>query len=430
MTVVHLHPPSANRSEPVPFRLGVNYWPREKGVTLWKNFDIYEVHSDMNTIAELGLDVVRVFLTWEDFQPDPEGVNCCALARLTALCDAAAAEGLKTIITLNTGHLSGHNWPPPWLLDTQAKPFDDRPVVTMGQRIQGGYRDPYMDPMARKAALRLVRAIARTLSDHRAVWAYDLGNSPNFFARPTDSSVVHDWYVELTETLRTLDDNHAITCGLCAQSLFAESASRAEDAYASSNFASIQVSPYEVTLEPYLLDADFVPFSCAMTTALSGKPCFVSEWGLSTAPLAHLTQGTPISSSSSHGVLATERAASDFAEEVLPKLVEVGALGALLGNYSDVGASLYGRPPYDTSEHERHRGLFRADGTTKPHGQVIRRFAETNPLVQSPPSRRAMLDISIDEFYENPRSHSQRFYETFLAQDSGRISEKRLEPMR
>ena len=424
MNVVPLHPTTTPRSEPVPFRLGVNYWPAAKGVTLWKHFDIDEVHGDMNTIAEMGLDLVRVYLTWEDFQPDPDGVNCCALARLTGLCDAVAAEGLKAIITLNTGHLSGHNWAPPWLLDSGLAPFADQPVISKGQRVSGGYRDPYTDPVARKAALRLVRAVARTLADHQAVWAYDLGNEPDRFARHADSASQREWYAELVGALRNLDDHHAITCGLCANSLVSSNASRVDDAFVSSTFASIQVNLGALALARNTLDADMAPFSCALTTALSSKPCFASDWGLSLQPLC-CTDITSVGKSSAQTV---ELAAAHFAERALHGLLRVGALGALLGNYSDIDASLFESPPYDTCVRERNRGLLRADGTLKPHAQIIRRFAESNPLVQNPPVWRAAVDVSNDEFYANPQAHSRRLYEAFLTQASRRCSVSQVEP--
>jgi beta-galactosidase len=415
MTVLQLHPATGSRSEPAPFRLGVNYWPAAKGVTLWKHFDIDEVHSDMNAIAELGLDLVRVHLTWEDFQPEPEGVNCCALARLTALCDAVAAEGLKVIVTLNMGHYGGHNWAPPWLLDSQAMPFGGQPVISGGQRVGGGYRDPCTDPMARKAALRLLRAVARTLGDHQAIWAYDLGNEPHRFLSPADRTSQRDWYTDLAEALRSLDDTHAITCGLCATSLYSNTAWRVDDAFVSSTFASIQVSLEGLELARGALDADLTPFSCALTSALSNKPCFASDWGVSTAPVAR----TDVGSQDRCASTVSEWAAADFAEKLLPSLMQAGALGALLGNYSDIDGSLYDCPPYDRCERERSRGLIRVDGTTKPHGQVVRRFTESNPLVRNPPVRRAALNMSPDEFYANPQLHARRLYETFLTRRNG-----------
>jgi endo-1,4-beta-mannosidase len=257
------------------------------------------------------------------------------------------------------------------------------------------------------------------LSDHQAVWAYDLGNAPDMFARPSDPAMARDWYVELAGALRNLDEKHAITCGLCAQSLCSPAALRVDDVFVSSCFASIQAYPGELALGRNFLDADLAAFSCALTTALSNKPCFASEWGLSTVPAGQPRIPGEQFSPMGRGYSATEDVVADFAERLLPKLVEVGALGALLGNYSDYDSSLFGRPPYDTCQHERSRGLFRADGTIKPHGQVIRNFAESNPVVQSPPARRAVVDISTNEYYENPLRHSRRFFETFSAQYSG-----------
>ena len=428
MSVVQLYPQRPARPEPTPFRLGVNYWPGAKGVTLWKNFDIDEVHGDMATIAELGLDVIRVFLLWEDFQPEPEGVNCCALARLTGLCDAVAAEGLKVIVTLFTGHLSGHNWAPLWLLDEQSQRFDNRPVVSKGQRVQGGYRNPVSDPVARKAALRLVRAVGRTLSDHQAVWAYDLGNVPDLFAQASSPAVARDWYIELAGALRNLDANHALTCGLGEQSLYSDHSLRVDDACVSSTFSSIQVFPSELALARTPLDADLLPFSCALASALSGKPCLASEWGLSTAPPGQQSTYCEAPGARGRPFLASEHAAADHAEKVLPKLVATGALGALLGNYSDFDPAIFDRPPYDTFEHERCRGLVRADGSLKPHGQVIRRFAESNPPVQTPPTRRAAVDVSNDDFYSHPLKHTLRFYESFVAESSHQSPTRNVKP--
>ncbi len=281
--------------------------------------------------------------------------------------------------------------------------------------------------MARKAALRLVRAVARTLADHQAVWAYDLGSEPDRFARHADSASQREWYVELAGALRNLDDRHAITCGLCANSLVSSRASRVDDAFVSSTFASIQVNLATLALARNALDPDVAPFSCALTAALSSKPCFASDWGLSL--LAQHSGRADVAFVEPNGPQSVERAAVLFAERALPGFLQVGALGALLGNYSDLDESLFESPPYDTCVRERSRGLLRVDGTLKPHAQIIRRFAESNPLVLSPPRLRATVDISNDEFYANPQAHSLRLYETFLAQNSGLASASLAKPI-
>jgi hypothetical protein len=413
MTVIQLHPPSPQSEEPAPFQLGVNYWPVCSGPALFKRFDIDEVHGDMNTMAELGLDFVRVFLNWEIFQPDPDGVNCCALAQLAKLCDAAAAEGLKVIVTLFTGYMMGHNWVPPWLLDGASTPFAGRPIISGGQRVTGGYRDPLTDLQARKSALRLARAVAHTVSNHQALWAFDLGNAPDLFSHPCGADVERDWFEELAGTLRDSDSRHEITCALGAHCLCLRDGLHIDDACSSLSFGCIGEQTPEFALATEPLQPNLAAFSCALATELCGKPCLSASWNLSTLPplAAQALQDT--SAPAEHATLTSERAAVDYAQDMLSTLLAVGAVGALVGNYSDFDAGLFETPPFDTHVQERYRGLWRADGTLKPHGQVIRQFAETNPAIQDPPTRRAHVEMSVNAFYDNPLVHCQRLFRNF-----------------
>ena len=54
------------------FTLAVNYWPRKKAMYWWKDFDRAEVEAEFGEIAALKLQVARIFLFWEDFQPAPD----------------------------------------------------------------------------------------------------------------------------------------------------------------------------------------------------------------------------------------------------------------------------------------------------------------------------------------------------------------------
>ena len=51
----------------------------------WSQFDRAEVAADFARIAGSGLDSVRVFLTWEDFQPAPDEVDLATTERLASL---------------------------------------------------------------------------------------------------------------------------------------------------------------------------------------------------------------------------------------------------------------------------------------------------------------------------------------------------------
>jgi|SRR5690554_404911 len=99
------------------FVLGVNYWPRRKAMYWWSDFDPSEVADEFDVISDLGLDVVRIFLLWDDWQPEPDRVSPQRLEDLQVVCDLAAERSLGLDITFFTGHMSGPNWVPRWMLD-------------------------------------------------------------------------------------------------------------------------------------------------------------------------------------------------------------------------------------------------------------------------------------------------------------------------
>ena len=127
------------------FRLGVNYWPARTAMSWWTQFDASEVATDFARIAASGLDSVRVFLTWEDFQPSPDRVDRTMLDRLVVVADLAHESGLALMPTLFTGHMSGVNWIPPWALG--GPDGDDRfRVIAGGEVAETGLRNWFTDP--------------------------------------------------------------------------------------------------------------------------------------------------------------------------------------------------------------------------------------------------------------------------------------------
>ena len=92
------------------FLLGINYWPRRSAMYMWQQFDLDEIGEDMARIKALGLDIVRFFLMWEAFQPEPHTMDAEALRHFDAVMDIIAGTGLQAMPTLFCGHMSGVNW--------------------------------------------------------------------------------------------------------------------------------------------------------------------------------------------------------------------------------------------------------------------------------------------------------------------------------
>jgi|GEM_PF-6497675 len=69
------------------------------------------------------------------------------------------------------------------------------------------------------------------------------------------------------------------------------------------------------------------------------------------------------------------------------------------------------------AKHEHHYGLIRPDGIPKPHADVLRAFAATNPMVMTTPRDAIPLAAmpTTAEYYTDPKGHCVRLYSEYLA---------------
>jgi endo-1,4-beta-mannosidase len=401
------------------FPLGVNYWPRRKAMYWWSDFDRGEVAEEFDVIASLGMSVVRIFLLWDDWQPAPDQVSVDRLADLGTVLDVASERGLGLDITFFTGHMSGPNWSPGWLLDRHApghpSPFV-RQVVSGGAVVDSAYRNMFHDPVALDAERLLLETVVGEYRDHSGVWMWNLGNEPDLFAHPAGADAGRSWVREMTGLVKDLDPAHPVTTGLHTASLFVDNGLRVNEVFAESDVAVMHGYPMYVEWARDPLDPDFVPYLCALVTALSGMPCLAEEWGGCTSPdtddsvtWAWDGYGQPRTQ-----FMAGEAVFAAYVAEVLPRLVEVGATGAFLWCFADYAPELWDRPPCDEAgaKHERHFGLVRPDGSLKPHTEALKAFAATDPTIRDP-VKTVALDVSPDDYYRDPAGHARRLYTDF-----------------
>ncbi len=402
-----------------PFVTGVNYWPRRKAMYWWNDFDASEVHDEFDLIADAGMSVVRIFLLWDHWQPSPDLVEPQRLRDLEVLCDAAAERELGLDVTFFTGHMSGPNWAPGWLLDSTAPAPSPsvRQVLSDDRIVDSSYRNMFEDEVAIDAARLLVSNVVGAFHDHPGVWMWNLGNEPDLFAHPVDTRSGALWVRDLTMRIRDIDPDGKVTTGLHVESLINDVGLRVDKVFADADVAVMHGYPMYADWSQGALDPDFVPFLTALTSALSGKPCIAEEWGGCTNPDGEesvVWEWTSYGSDRTQ-FMAGEEAFAEYVGQVLPRLVEVGSPGAMLWCFADYAEDLWDRPPCDDggAKHERHFGLVRPDGTPKPHVETMRRFAANSPTV-TPPTKTVELDITPDEYYEAPADHARRLYRTFL----------------
>ena len=383
----------------------------------WSDFDAGEVREEFALIRELGLNLVRIFLLWDDWQPAPDTVSPPCLAHLAAVCDIAADLGLTLDVTFFTGHMSGPNWAPRWLLDAAA-PRGPRTTVSGEQVVAGGYHNPYTYPPALAAERLLLRTVVQAFKDHPAIGIWNLGNEPDLFAWPPDPATGRAWVREMRALIRAIDPAHPVTCGLHTDSLLKDNGLRVSDVFAETDMAVMHAYPMYADWARGPLDPDLVPFTCALTTALCGKPTLMEEFGGCTAEPGAASQvwAWEARGHSYRQFMASEEDLAAYIAAVLPRLVEVGASGALLWCFADYARELWDRPPCDEARHERFFGLVRPNGSLKPHTEVVRAFAATAPVCRLSEARSIGEVIVPEQFYQSPREHTTRLYAQWLAQ--------------
>ncbi|MFF8015241.1 glycosyl hydrolase [Streptomyces sp. NPDC007929] len=148
---------------PPAVRFGVNYTPSEGWFHHWLDFDLDSVRADLDSIAALGLDHIRVFPLWPYFQPNRTLIRPRAVEQLVALADAAAERGLDVNVDGLQGHLSSFDFLPAWTRTWHRRNLFTDPDVLDGQE-------------------NLLRTLAAALADRPNFIGMTLGNEVNQFS--------------------------------------------------------------------------------------------------------------------------------------------------------------------------------------------------------------------------------------------------------
>jgi endo-1,4-beta-mannosidase len=378
----------------------------------WSSFDLAEVEADFARIAAVGLDSVRVFLRWEDFQPAPGRVDREMLVRLIRVADLAAGLGLELIPTLFTGHMSGVNWIPPWALGDSDRDPRFR-VVSGGRVVQRGLRNWYRDPAVGDAQVLLAAEAAAALAGHDAVWAWDLGNENSNCVIPQNRSSARAWLARLTAAIRGADDTARMTVGLHMEDLEEDRRLGPREVSEACDLLSMHGYPIYASWADGPTDDELLPFLTRVTSWLGGgRDVLFSEFGLPT-----YRRGEPYEQRAARlrpKLLVEEEAAAAYTTAALEGLRRAGCLGALLWCYSDYDPALWQQPPFDLAPHERRFGLWRIDGSPKPAVAAIAAFVGAERCTPGPPD--AWIDIDRDEFFLDPSGQLARLYRRYRKQ--------------
>ena len=357
------------------FFIGCNYWAKHAGMYMWRDWRPDVVEKELAALAARGLTVLRVFPLWSDFQPlagdcaagggyrsfrfrdnralpNPAGVDEEMVGRFAWFCDCAERHGLKLIVGLVTGWMSGRQFVP--------EVFEEKDVLS--------------DPAAVMWQTRFVKHFVGALKGKPAIAAWDLGNECNCMGG-RDQATFYNCMDHIAMAIRLADPSRPVVSGM-------HGLSTREDAKAPIRLNGelmdvLCTHPYSFYVpgcaeEPFnTMRAELHPAAESnLYRDLGGRPCFIEEIG-------------------NIGTSCNSEARTAAGMRVILFSAWANDLKGLLW-WCNADQESLDFPPYDLTAYERELGLMRDDGTPKPvlrEMQAFQEFRASLPFASLPPRR-------------------------------------------
>lgn len=342
------------------FMLGVNYWASHAGVDMWKDWKEEVVERDLETLSQNGVEVLRVFPNWRDFQPVepyfggghrlreyrmadgslPE--NPCYLAegmlrRFERFCRIAREKGLKLIVGLITGWMSGRLFVPPALYE----------------------KNIFTDPAALFLQQLFLKGFVERMKKEESICAWDLGNECNCMDEAKTREAAYSWSAMVVNAIRACDSTRPVISGM--HSLETDGVWNIQDQGELTDILTTHPYPFWVEHCHFAPAADFrtLLHATAQTryyASVGKKPCLVEEIG---------TMGP---------MVCSEEKAAGFLKANLWSNWADGAAGLLWWCAHD--QSLLTAAPYDWNMCERELGMLDIRMQPKPALREMKAFGE------------------------------------------------------
>ena len=256
---------------------------------MWKAdlWNAEEVEKDVAALAAIGVEVMRVFPTWSEFQPlghklggrgslrcyvseiddkpiyDPLWIEEGAMGRFKFFCDTAQKHGIKLMVSLVTGWMSGRLFLP--------------------RALEG--RDLLNDPEALMLEGRFARSLVRRMKYHPAIIAWDLGNECNNLGTADTAAQAWNWLNTISSAVRMEDQSRPVISGMhgISSSMYDKWNLQMQGEL----LDILTPHPYPA---PWRVDANRGPFNgfrnalhqvgqCLFYEGVGGKPAFPQEVG-------------------------------------------------------------------------------------------------------------------------------------------------------
>jgi hypothetical protein len=336
------------------YRFGLNYTPSRNWWYCWNDFDAGSIARDLDAVASLGADHIRIMAIWPYFQPDPAWVSPAHLQRLDVLMGLAGERGLDVCPAMLTGHLTGQNFRPGY-----------------EKRLGAFYTSPDMFD----AQALLFRQTAAVLCGHDNFLGWDIGNEINCCWR-AETDVGDAWFVKIMDLAESLCPDGVHVNGVDHHPWFEAWTFSARLLARRQRIAALHSWMYFTgalerggPLEPPCVD--LAAAMTALARSFAGdpaKPVWIQEYGASEA-------------------WVDAKIIPEFLERATLRAIDAGASWFTWWASHDIDAK------FKVQTLEYSLGLLTADGRPKPQAGVFKAIAEayrgrkvpTGNLQASPP---------------------------------------------
>lgn len=269
------------------FIIGCNYWASNAGTEMWRDWEEDIVRKDIKTLSENGVEYMRVFPNWRDFQPiyplvvagSDDIVNFVTdrgrpftnkyfldekmLERFGIMCDICKEYNVKLIVGLITGFMSGRTFTPPALFG----------------------KNLIRDPLALCVQQRFIEGFVKEFRDRDVIYAWDLGNECNNLSFAENRMAANHWTLTISNAIRAFDQTRPIVSGM--HSILPDDNDVRWSIGGQADGCDILTThPY-----PYWVDYAYMDKNISLRTLMhatcqtkfysevGGKPCLVEELG-------------------------------------------------------------------------------------------------------------------------------------------------------
>ena len=197
------------------YYIGVNYWDSASGTDMWVNFDESVIDADLAALQKIGVDTLRIFPNWRDFQPIttmygwrgnfmeyrltgdrfPENefyLDPVMIERFLTVCDLAEKHGMKLVVGVVTGWMSGRLFVPPAL--------EGKNIIS--------------DPEALMWQTKFCRGFVRAVKHHPAIDAWELGNECNCLGHTSSRYEAYLWTNTVRSAISLEDPERPVYSGM------------------------------------------------------------------------------------------------------------------------------------------------------------------------------------------------------------------------